>query len=263
MPTSERGGDNPGVSPEQSETEAADSSSGENKPGEDKPEPEPVTRAEAAGIEAALNNIAATLASPPARPKRDQVRDWLTPIFTFLSLGGIVAAFLAIYYANQTSHADDERTRYEAISAKLLDLDAVFVTHPELTPYFWENRTPEGDDTKVRTIYAIATQRADYLGYAYSELSSMGSALGDGSFKRPDGGIPKGYSEDTQVPPIKWITPKGYSDADCSAWVSWSETIVGYFRSSPAMCDTVRSSETGYDKQFVEALRKANACSGL
>ena len=201
-----------------------------------------MTGVQAAGLEAAFDRLAKTL----RKPKSQVWREWITFGASILGLLGIVAAFLTIYFGNRSSQLEDQRSRYEAISAKGIDLDSTFIGHPELTPYFWNGQSADNVDEKTkRTIDAIATQWVDYDQYAWSELVYMGTAPNDGSFKTSDLARPKGYNED-----------------DWDAWVSWSETFLGHFRNSPAMCAIVTdpNEQRAYDVRFIKALRDSHAC---
>ena len=170
------------------------------------------------------------------------MRDWITPIASIFLLVAIVVTVFQLIATKAASEEDGQRTRYEAISTRLIDLDSVLIEHPELTPYFWEGQPPDGDETQRQTIDAIALQRVDYDAYAYDELVYMETAPADGAFTASS--RQTGYSEDNSDP-----------------WVSWSETIVGQFRKSPAMCKIV--AQPRYDQRFVTALRNAHACRNL
>jgi hypothetical protein len=171
------------------------------------------------------------------------VRAWITPLASIFLLVAVVVAVFELFSTNAASQEADQRTQYEALSARLIDLDAVFIDHPELTPYFWKGKWPDGDETQRQTIDAIALQRVDYDAYAYDELVYMETAPEDGSFTA-SGSHPAGSSEDNSDP-----------------WVLWSETIVGQFRNSPAMCKIL--AEPRYDQRFITALRNTHACRYL
>jgi hypothetical protein len=125
-------------------------------------------------------------------------------------------------------------------------LDSTFVEHPELQPYFWEHRPVDAttDEKTARTVEAIADQRVDDDEYTYDELLNMNVAPSDRKFvlRTPDG--PKTVRDD---------------------WLAWSETIVGHFRTSPAMCSVVTDPEKKktYGGEFINALAAAQVCPGL
>lgn len=239
MPTSEPGGDSRGVPPEQSKSEPDNSPSGDQPPGEHEPKNEPVTRALIVGL--------------PPRSKWDQMRDWLTLGIASASLIGVGIAFYTLQATKSAAHEDDWRTRYAAISERGLDMDAMLINHPQSIPYFWPVDPKEAADEKALTTKAIATQRVDYDSYAYMQLTYMGTAPRDGKF------APSGSKPDDQ-----FLSDHGESvEDDWDAWTSWSESIVGDFRNSPVMCKQVADAQALYDKLFVDALRKANACSDL
>lgn len=171
------------------------------------------------------------------------VRGWITPLASIFLLVAIVVAVVELFSTNAASQEADQRTQYEALSARLIDLDAVFIDHPELAPYFWQGKWPDGDEIQRQTIDAIAVQRVDYDAYAYDELVYMETAPEDGSFTS-SASRPAGSTEDNSDP-----------------WVLWSETIVGQFRNSPAMCKLV--AEPRYDQRFITALRNTHACRYL
>ena len=179
------------------------------------------------------------------QPKSKVWREWLTFGVGVLGLLAIVGSFRVFFLVMDSSRMGDQRSRYEAISAKLLDLDSTFIQHPQLTPYFWNGQSADNvDETTKRTIEAIATQRVDYDGYAYTELFYMGTA-GDGSFKTSD------LQRPTDYPVAKWDT-----------WVSWSETFLEQFHNSPAMCAIVTdpNEQRSYNVRFIRALRDSQAC---
>ena len=161
----------------------------------------------------------------------------------------LVAAALSAYFSWSSSNTaidnleqSNQRTRYEAVSAKLLDRDSTLVEHSDLIPYFWGTSagpvpTSPKDPPLVR---AIATERVNFDDYAYTELWSIDGAMPDG----PDKG--------------KFVQEGPHTD-----WSGWSAMFINDFTRSPAMCDAVIGAKDTYNPHFINALVQANACPEL
>jgi hypothetical protein len=104
-----------------------------------------------------------------------------------VSFGTAAISFRTLNHSIRDSANQDQRTRYEAVSAKLLDRDSALVEHPQLIGYFWDgNPVPPDTDPNKQIVEAIATQRVDFDEYAYTELANMGQVRPTpmGGFKR-------------------------------------------------------------------------------
>jgi hypothetical protein len=177
------------------------------------------------------------------------VREWLLAIATSAAvIVAVVAAVLSLLTWRATvdtlsqgardSQAQDVRTRYEAISAQLLQRDTVLAEHPAYTPYFNDGvaLAANADVATQQAVEAIAIQRVDYDNYAYYELEDMNMIPSDRRFhlrKDPDAAT----TDDN--------------------WLSWSESFVGDFQDSPAMCHEVVQSSKAYGADFINAIAQA------
>ena len=166
-----------------------------------------------------------------------------TAVAAVAALVGVAVSTWTLKSTVASSSEEDQRARYETISAKEIDLDSTFIQHPEQLPYFWNNQPICGTDLNTHRIAeAIAVQRADNDAFTYSELIYMGKTPADKLFKNPDD------------------NREGMDDDDWEAWTSWSGTIENHYRYSPVTCDAVRAAADSYAKQFTNALKKAGAC---
>ena len=241
-----------GSSPEQPSAELLPSV--QCAPEQDPPVPEPEKVPDTPGIEAILIQIAETLNKRPHRP-RSSVVEIGTLLVAVLGLIGIVISGVGLYLTFKNAHADDQRSRelsarddqrgrYDALSSQSFNLDSTLVEHPLLAPYFYEGKSV--DDTTdygtAKTVDALAVQRVDFFQYVYNELSNMNIAPDNGMFVlRTDDGA-QNFPDD---------------------WLSWSESMVGSFRTSPAMCDEVTNSKISYSADFINALAAVKVCPGL
>jgi hypothetical protein len=167
-----------------------------------------------------------------------------TAVAAVAALIGVAVSTWTLKSTVASSSEEDQRARYETISAKEIDLDSTFIQHPEQLPYFWSNQPICGIDPNTHRIAeAIAVQRADNDAFTYSELIYIGNAPEDKAFKKFDDKNHEGMSDDN------W-----------DAWTSWSQTIVNHFLASPVTCDAVRAAADSYPQLFTNALKKAGAC---
>ncbi len=182
----------------------------------------------------------------PERRRAREVREWATLGVAALGLTGVLISLFSLKQSSDSSARQDQRTRYQTISERLLDMDAALVQHPDLTPYFRDGQKLDNhvDPRTRQTVVALAAERADYDEYAYNQLVDLGIAPPSRHFvlRSPNG------------------PPTVYDD-----WLAWSETIKEDFHDSPPMCDVVRDAEhtKGYGAAFITALATAGVCPGL
>jgi len=177
-----------------------------------------------------------------------EVREWAKLVVVALGLVGIIVSYRALEQSSDAATETNQRTRYQTISERLLDMDAALVEHPDLMPYFRDGRTLDNhvDERTRQTVVALAVERVDYDEYVYNQLLQLGLGI---------------------VPPSHRFvlrTPDRPSTVDDS-WLAWSETIEADFRHSPPMCGVVEDTELykTYGIEFIYALAEAGVCPGL
>jgi hypothetical protein len=227
-----------------------------SSPEQRKPEAGSVARTETAGIESALHRLTMTLDRPPGRPKASRI-EIATFVVAVFALIGVVISALGLIQSVNSAHVDDRRSReqstredqrgrYDALSALLINLNSIFIEHPLIQPYFWEKKPIDGttDETMARTVQGVAVQRIVAYEYVYNELLNMNTDPGDGMFVFRDSKNAKSVNDD---------------------WLSWSEDFAAQFRGSPVMCDIVSDPDQKrlYSANFVNALAGAKVCPDL
>lgn len=88
-------------------------------------------------------------------------------------------------------------------------------------------------------LYSVEVWLLHYFDYAYTTLPGLLRCVpNDGHL------VIRGSREESRT---------------CDEWVAWSETIYQAFR-DPVRCQVLKDQESLYEKKFINAIRKSNAC---
>ncbi|QNJ90978.1 hypothetical protein HZU40_22460 [Mycolicibacterium fluoranthenivorans] len=197
-------------------------------------------------IESSLQAIQSEIkASKPS--KIAEVREWVIASATFAAIVAVGFSWFSLRATIQSSEAENQRARYQTLSERIIDADAIFVEQPQLIPYFFDSKSPDTEqDPSLRSkVEATAVRRVDTDEYVYTNLLSM---------------------KDIPPPDHRFVfrTPDGPSNVS-DDWLAWSEAITGHFRDSPAMCAVVLDpgKQKSYGAAFITALAESDVCPGL
>jgi hypothetical protein len=210
---------------------------------------------ESASAERGGDNLAdsdgVTIARQKLEKRQDRRERWRTAIalVDVIAIGVSVYAVLtardAIRSQERSAQRQDQATRYQAVTDRLLDVEAFLVEHPNLQPHFYEGKALEASglsDEDKRRGRALAVVFVDYYDYLYNQLVKLHIAPKSGEF------VLRSSEASTQT------------DDD---WLAWSEAVRTAFASGSALCPTLVESRHSYGSAFVHAMRNLDVCPGL
>lgn len=188
---------------------------------------------------------------PKQENRQDRRERWQTAL-AFLNVVAIAASVYAVSLARDallsqehSAQRQDQATRYQAVTDRLLDLDAFLVDHPNLLPYFYQGKALEASglsDEDMRRGRALAVLSVDYYDYLYNQLVTLDVAPESGDFV------------------LRSSEASSQTDDD---WLAWSEATRSAFVNGPALCSTLVETRDSYGAGFLRAMRKLDVCAGL
>ena len=92
--------------------------------------------------------------------------EWLTLAISVISTTSL--AF--IWYQVKQTSASLQASAYATIGNYTMDLDKIFLEHPELRPYFYEGQPITKDDKNYHTVMAIAEFQLDFFDATMTQL---------------------------------------------------------------------------------------------
>lgn len=168
---------------------------------------------------------------PPATFAKIFTRDKIKPaelLTILITAAGLISLFVLLNQtqemAKQTRElsASLESTAYQTITNQELDLDKMFVDHPELRSYFFEGKDTTPDDPNYTRVQAVADFELDVFDSFYS-----------------------------QAPHVPDITPGN------PAWTAWDTYIKDSFANSSALCRRLDSVQRWYTPSFIAIAAEA------
>lgn len=173
--------------------------------------------------------------------------DKLTAFATIVgvAVSGLAFALLLVQLTDTRRALNESRsqtrvTRFESVSARLLDLQKDLIADDRRRDYFFTGKpAPDESDTATWLLAARVVDTYEYIWFQVREL--VADAPDRGELLLGQQG-PLGSRED---------------------WAGWSESIASMFRSSPIVCKALAADAVVHSVDFYQAIRTASVCENL
>jgi hypothetical protein len=152
---------------------------------------------------------------------------------------------------NGPSSENIKSTRFQSIYERMLDVDRFLVNKPPVAQVVFQ-----ADANTAAEIYVL-----DFDNYVWDNVRTI---------IKPDAALyPSRFSLRNPLPggePVE--KTDGWTDSEWEAWQTWSETIVGHFRSPSGnsesdpgqLCSVLNNSRAAYPTEFVDAVVASHVC---
>ena len=150
----------------------------------------------------------------------------LDVITTVIIALGLVLAIYQAYEIRESIDAATESTNYStwnSVAQQWLDMDGVFVEHPELRKYIWDSAPAPTDQTEFNRANAVATKVLDFM----------------------DNALTIERNEKSKPAQSKWFLNMMNQD-------SWDNYFGEIFSKSPMICDRIKKHPKSYDVKTIE-----------
>ena len=137
-------------------------------------------------------------------------------ITLIVSAAGFIAVIISIHLLNKSLQS----STFEAGRGHLFDFNQIFITYPELRPYFYSRKEISEDDPNYERVMAMAENFQDFMDSVLMQRKRF-----------------------PQVWPKSW-------------WLPYFKYI---FVNSPALCRSLESTSDWYQKELIDLMNEAKS----
>jgi len=198
-----------------------------------------------ARVTAAINQRAKREARKAKGQKWEKITSLATAAAVIVALVAIFLSYISLIQQQKSAVSQDQDSRYSSISQLNLDVDQTIADHPRLIPCFLyggcKKAKPALTAQEWNQAWALSGYIVDFYQYLFDQLENLGYLPPSGEFIMQEDATPA-------------------DEANYENWITWSETIVGGFESSPLECTWLTENHNGYEQLFVHDVAITGAC---